>query len=211
NRPFATRGQSSGYGTANWIFYAEYPLIRWLEANGYDVSYFTGVDADRAGALIRNHKVYLSVGHDEYWSAGQRTNVEAARAAGVHMAFLSGNEIFWKTRWEPSIDGSNTPYRTLVTYKETHFNEPVDPLDPTTWTGTWQDPRFSPPADGGRPGNALSGQFFSVNRGSAAITVPAAFSKLRFWRNTSVAQLTGSQTATLASQTLGYEWDEDAD
>ena len=26
----------------SFFFYAEYPMIRWLEANGYDVSYFTG-------------------------------------------------------------------------------------------------------------------------------------------------------------------------
>ena len=50
------------------MFNAEYPMIRWLERNGYDVSYTTGVDTDRRGALIRNHRVFLSVGHDEYWS-----------------------------------------------------------------------------------------------------------------------------------------------
>ncbi len=88
--------------------------------------------------------------------ATQRANVEAARAAGVHLAFFSGNEVFWKTRWEPSIDGTGTPYRTLVTYKETHANAKIDPL-PGVWTGTWRDPRFSPPADGGRPENALTG------------------------------------------------------
>ena len=67
--------------------------------------------------------MYLSVGHDEYWSGGQRANVEAARDAGVHLAFFSGNEVFWKTRWENSIDGTSTPYRTLVSYKETHAND----------------------------------------------------------------------------------------
>ncbi len=72
--------------------------------------------------------MFLSVGHDEYWSGGQRTNVEAARDAGVNLAFFSGNEVFWKTRWENSIDGSGTPYRTLVTYKETHANAVIDPL-----------------------------------------------------------------------------------
>ena len=56
-----------------------------------------------------NHKIFISSGHDEYWSAGQRANVEAAREAGVNLAFFSGNEIFWKTRWGPSIDGSETP------------------------------------------------------------------------------------------------------
>ncbi len=99
NRPFTTRGTSP----EDWVFNAEYPMVRLLEANGYNVSYSTGVDTDRRGAEILEHKAFLSVGHDEYWSATQRTNVEAARAAGVHLAFFSGNEVFWKTRWENSI------------------------------------------------------------------------------------------------------------
>ena len=86
------------------------PSTRWSAGsrrNGYDVSYITGVDTDRRGAeLLEQHKVFMSVGHDEYWSGDQRANVEAARDAGVNLAFFSGNEVFWKTRWEPSIDGS---------------------------------------------------------------------------------------------------------
>jgi hypothetical protein len=207
NRPFATRGQDPGYGVSNWVFYGEYPMIRFLEANGYDVSYFTGLDGDRRGSLIRNHKTFLSVGLDEYWSAGQRATVEAARAAGVNLAFFSGNESFWKVRWENSVDGTNTPYRTLVSYKETKATTPIDPHDPPAWTGTWRDPTWSPPADGGRPENSMTGTIFMVNRGSAAITVPASYSRLRFWRN---APLFGTG-ATLGAQTLGYEWDEDLD
>src|SRR5258705_12758321 len=153
----------------------------------------------------------MSVGHDEYWSGSQRANVEAARAAGVNLAFLSGNEVFWKTRYEPSIDGSATGYRTLVSYKETQQNAVFDPADPPTWTGTWRDARFSPPGDGGRPENALTGQLYTVDRGSAAISVPGTFAGLRFWRNTAVAQLAPNQSLTLARDTLGYEWDEDVD
>src|SRR5262249_30748413 len=120
-------------------------------------------------------------------------------------------EIFWKTRWESSVDGSNTPYRTLVCYKETHANAKIDPL-PNVWTGTWADPRFSPPADGGRPQNALSGTLFTVNDpgdAGTAMTVGDADGKLRFWRNTTAATLVPGATATLTSGTLGYEWDED--
>ena len=124
NRPFTTRGNAP----EDWVFNAEYPMVRFLESNGYDVSYSTGVDTDRRGAELLEHEAFLSVGHDEYWSGAQRANVEAARAAGVHLAFFSGNEVFWKTRWENSIDGSGTPYRTLVTYKETHANAKIDPL-----------------------------------------------------------------------------------
>ena len=71
--------------------------------------------------------MFLSVGHDEYWSGQQRANVEAARDAGVHLAFFSGNEVFWKTRWENSIDGSRNADRTLVSYKETKANAVIDP------------------------------------------------------------------------------------
>ena len=197
DRPFTTRDGTS----EDWVFNAEFPMVRWLERNGYDVSYFTGVDSDRLGAELREHKAFLSVGHDEYWSGRQRRNVEAARDAGVHLAFFSGNEVFWKTRWE---DG----YRTLVTYKETHDDAKTDPTD--VWTGTWRDARpFNP--EGAQPENALTGTAFTVNAGTAALQVPAADGKLRFWRNSSVAALPSGQTATLTDGTVGYEWDEDLD
>ncbi len=209
NRPFQTRS----YSPITWVFSAEYPMVRWLEANGYDVSYISGVDTDRHGTLLTNHKVFLSVGHDEYWSGNERANVEAARAAGVHLAFFSGNEVFWKTRWENSIDGSATPYRTLVCYKEP-ANSIFDPEDPPTWTGTWRDPRFSPPADGGRPENALSGTIFQIEGRTGctdSIIVPQDDGKMRFWRNTSMASLLPGQVYTLPAGTLGAEWDIDAD
>ncbi len=212
NRPFTTRDNLDGLGRRSFVFYSEYPMVRWLEANGYNVSYFTSVDTDRRGTLIRNHKVFLSVGHDEYWSGGMRANVESARDAGINLGFFSANQIFWKTRWENSIDGSNTAYRTLVTYKETHVGAPLDPQDPPTWTGTWRDPRFSPPADGGRPENALSGSIFTVNGPRYdTMRVGSEYSQLRFWRNTAIANLSSGQSISLAPGTLGHEWDEDLD
>jgi hypothetical protein len=207
NRPITTRSTSP----EDFVFNAEYPMVRWLEANGYNITYSTGVDTDRRGGTeLARHRVFLSVGHDEYWSGAQRANVEAARAAGVNLAFFSGNEVFWKTRWETSIDASHTPYRTLVTYKETHANAKIDPLDPPTWTGTWRDPRFSPPADGGRPENALTGTIFTVNCCvNATIRVTSAFSSQPFWRNTRVATLGNGASTTLTAGMLNYEWDED--
>lgn len=201
NRPYRNGG------TANFLN-AEYPLVRWLEKNGYDVSYLSGVDVTRNPALVRNHKVYVSSGHDEYVNAAQRTGIEQARAAGVNMMFMSGNEWFWKTRFEPSIDGSNTSYRTLACYKETKANAKIDPSP--EWTGTWRDPRFSPPSDGGRPENALTGTLFVVNGYRAdAMQVPPSYGRMRFWRNTPLA--TASTTTTLPTGTLGYEWNTDPD
>ncbi|NJC65791.1 DUF4082 domain-containing protein [Planosporangium flavigriseum] len=206
NRPFATRDLFDG---RDYLFSNEYPMIRFLERNGYDVSYITDVDADRRGDQIRNHNVFLSVGHDEYWSGPQRAAVEAARDAGTSLAFFSGNEVYWKTRWENSQDGHNTDHRTLVCYKETWANAKSDPSP--EWTGTYRDPRFSPPSNGGRPENALTGVMFMSNSDDLALQVPAAEGKYRFWRNTGVANLAAGQTATLAPHTIGYESDEDVD
>jgi Domain of unknown function (DUF4082)/Bacterial Ig-like domain/Bacterial Ig domain len=211
NRPFNDRSELAGYGTSNFVFYAEYPMVRWLESNGYDVSYSTAVDLVRFPTLPQNHKVLLTAGHDEYWSNEMRAATQAARDAGVSLANFTGNEDFWKTRWEPSLDSSQTPDRTVVVYKETLDNKVLDPLDPPTWTGTWRDPRFSPPADGGKPENQLGGTFFTVNRGTTTPVLTAQYAKLRFWRSTAVAGLTGNQTVQLADSTIGYEWDEDLD
>ncbi len=207
NRPFNTNTATP----KDFVWNAEYPTVRYLEQNGYDVSYTSGLDSDRRGGLIKNHKTFMSVGHDEYWSGNQRTNVEAARDAGVNLAFFSGNEVFWKTRWENSVSGTTTANRTLVTYKETHANDKIDPAGPATWTGTWRDPRFSPPADGGRPENALTGTLFTVTCCTTDMKVGGVDGGLRFWRNTRVANLGVAQTTVLGRGLLGYEWDESPD
>lgn len=215
NRPIATRGNVGTYaGPQDYLFGAEYAAISWLEQNGYDVSYMSGVDVDRFGSLLLNHQVYMDVGHDEYWSGQQRTNVEAARDAGVNLQFWSGNEVYWRTRWGNAISSDGTPYRTLISYKETW--SPSASIDPTNqWTGTFRDPRLSPPAiGGGNPENSLTGQLFKVDdvRGNLeSIRVPYDDANLRFWRNTSVANLQSGQTATLTQNYLGYEWDEAPD
>nr|WP_246018845.1 DUF4082 domain-containing protein [Saccharothrix australiensis] len=199
NRPY-----TGGDGDENFIFNAEYPMLRFLERNGYDLSYTTDVDTARRGHLIKNHRVFMAVGHDEYWSNEQRANVEAARDAGVHLAFLTGNEIFWKTRWEKSIDTSRTDWRTVASYKETKGTQ-NDGLD--DWTGTWRDPRHSPPQDGGRPENALLGNIFMVNgRRDDALQVPAAYGKMRLWRHTSLQNMAAGTSYTFQPGTLGYEW-----
>lgn len=211
NRPFDTRATTP----KDWFFGPEYATVRWLEANGYDVSYTTGVDTARRGEEILEHNAFLSVGHDEYWSQEQRENVEAARDAGVNLAFFSGNEIYWKTRWQASDISASDDFRTLICYKETWDDAKIDPL-PDVWTGTWRDPRFSPPADGGRPENELSGQIFTVNRGPGGNTgtpfeVPSDYAAMRFWRNTRVADLAPGEVASVGDRVLGYEWDEDLD
>ncbi len=194
-------------GDKSNFFNAEYPMLRWLEKNGYNVSYTTDMDMARnAKAITPNiHKALLSVGHDEYWSAEQRNKFENARANGVHIAFFSGNEVYWKTRWEDN-------YQTLVCYKEGTQGEyacgnKCDPM-PNVWTGLWRDgcsPTY-PANDGCKPEGALSGQM-SWTQTTGSIKVPDTYKKLRFWKNTSVASLGAGETKILPYGTLGNEWD----
>ncbi|MCA8953614.1 MAG: DUF4082 domain-containing protein [Planctomycetes bacterium] len=211
NRPFDLHNAAGGSGYD--FFAAEYAMVRFLEANGYDVSYLTCVDCDRNGALIQQHGAFVSVGHDEYWSGPMRDSVEAARDAGVHLAFFSGNEVYWKTRYEPSIDGNATPHRTLVCYKEGTLGENAcgSKCDPSPqWTGLWRDgcaPTYNPLGNGAcRPESTLTGQY-SWDGTIGAIQVPYAYKDLRFWRHTTIPSLLPGQTATLGQQTLGHEWD----
>jgi hypothetical protein len=76
NRPY-----KRGYGSGDFLFW-EYSLVRFLEREGYDVTYTTDVDTHERGHLLTKHKAFLSVGHDEYWSWEMRDNVEAALAQG---------------------------------------------------------------------------------------------------------------------------------
>lgn len=182
-------------------------MVRFLERNGYDVSYFSGVDTVRHGDLLANHNVFLSVGHDEYWSGAQRANVEAARDAGVNLQFLSGNEVDWRTRYEPSGTGGND-YRTLVSYKETWSNSKIDPS--TEWTGTWRDPRIAPPGQGGElPEDSLTGTAYVVNSGDLPVTVNSQDGKMRLWRDTELGGQEPGSTTELAPHTVGYESNED--
>jgi hypothetical protein len=48
NRPFATRA----YRTVNMPFNSEYPFVRWLERNGYDVVYWSGTYAPSSCILL---------------------------------------------------------------------------------------------------------------------------------------------------------------
>src|SRR5690606_24384457 len=74
------------------------------------------------------------------------------------------------------------------------------------------DPRFSPPSDGGRPENALTGTIFQVDSYRLdTMRIPAEDGRMRFWRDTSLANLAPGQSATLTPNVLGYEWDEAPD
>jgi uncharacterized membrane protein len=132
NRPYdrSDTGITAGtYGVADgsgeFLHSWEYNMVRFLEREGYDVAYCTDVDTHENPNLILSHKVFLVVGHDEYWSWQMRSNVIAARDRGVSLAFFSGNTMFWQIRYEPSTVNA-APDHTIVAYKE--LATTLDPL-----------------------------------------------------------------------------------
>ncbi|MFM7316425.1 MAG: N,N-dimethylformamidase beta subunit family domain-containing protein, partial [bacterium] len=49
----------------NW----ELPLVVWAEKNGFTLDFATNEDLEFRPEILKNYKLILSVGHDEYWSA----------------------------------------------------------------------------------------------------------------------------------------------
>ena len=158
------RSHSRGPTPEDWVFNAEYPMVRWLERNGYDVSYFTGRRHRPPRSRDPRARV-LPVGRP------RRVLVRGpARQRGGRAGRRRQPRLLQRQRGvlEDALGEQHRrrhAYRTLVCYKETHAisRRREDRSDRRTWTGTWRDPRFSPPADGGRPENALTGTIFTVN------------------------------------------------
>ena len=126
----------------------ELPFVQWAESNGYVLDYCVNSDLEFHPELLKHYKLVLSVGHDEYWSAPMRDNLEKFIAGGGNVAFFSGNTCCWQVRSEE--DG-----RALACWKQS-FGD-----DPDYWSGNhklltslWSHYLV------GRPENSLTGVGF---------------------------------------------------
>ncbi len=152
DRPYA-QVDGSGY-----VLLYEAAAIHWLERQGYDLSYISSVDLHEDPGQLLQHRVYLSLGHDEYWTKEMRDGVEYARDHGVGLAFLGANAAYWQIRFEP--DSAGTRDRTIVCYKVQTVGHDLarDPLfgkDNARVTAQWRDTLLA------RPENALIGIMYS--------------------------------------------------
>lgn len=189
NRPYAispNRAAAYGVGAGEFITNVqpkrrtsnsgwEYNMVRWLEKNGYDVTYATNIDThedhlDEATGkpMLLLHKAFLSVGHDEYWSWQMRGNVEAARDAGVSLGFFSANTCYWQIRYEPSRITKDIN-RTIVSYKEGKALDPYvrdnRPDNDYLTTTLWRKQPIN------RPEDAMIGVMYETFQVNADITV----------------------------------------
>jgi len=116
NRPYGKYAQifeaPQSVGSGEFLLW-EFPLAFWLEAQGYDVTYVSNSDILDSAALLRG-KVFLSVGHDEYWDLRQYDAVQEAIEKGVNVLWLSGNDVYAVSPFTPASDGQENRTITRV-------------------------------------------------------------------------------------------------
>ena len=183
NKVSYDRPYQEGAG-AGELFAGNYNMIRFLEANGYDVTYVTSVDLEYRPGVLAGRKIFLSDHHSEYWSTPMRNNVTAARDAGLHLAWFGANNMFWQIRFDSP--------RLQTCYKS--VSDPV--ADRSLTTINWRDPPVN------RPENALFGVMFEwfINYDQ---TVPWTAANTSHWLYSGTGLHDGDQIPGL----VGDEWD----
>jgi hypothetical protein len=188
DRPFA-----QDFGAGNFLAW-EYPMIRWLEQEGYDVGYVSDVDVHEHQGSLLNHRVALVVGHDEYWSKEMRDHYDYAVAHGVSLGGFAADTGAWAIRYEASPTTGRD--RIVVCYKYPDGADPYRFIDPARVTAEWRNPIL------GRPESLLLGAMYASieeqNR-SATWVSSRTFSSL--------FGATSSRQIVRLPELVGYEFD----
>lgn len=192
------------YGRNNYIL-TDFPMVFWLEGQGYDVTYNTNIDTHRSGMPnspneLLDHRIFLSVGHDEYWTQEMRDAITEARDNGVHLGFFSSNVSYWKIRLEPD-PWSGISDRVIVGYKTAEGGVP----DPSGMpTSTWRDQNSV-----NDPENELIGiQYIGDNDLNAfPLRVYAHQSQHPLYRHTDIPDMPPDTYLDIGHHLIGWEWD----
>lgn len=90
----------------------DYPLVKWLEQQGYAADFCTDVDIhlDTSLTMLSRYAMVVSPGHDEYWSEAMRNNLVKYRDNGGNLAFLSGNTCCWVIHYGDVVSGVPTSF-----------------------------------------------------------------------------------------------------
>jgi hypothetical protein len=180
DRPYGPDSQSP----LTW----EYPLVRFLERNGYDVAYSTDVDADAHPDDLKRRKLVIVPGHSEYWSQTYFNALRDARDIGVSLAFFGADDGTWRVRYDRGG-------RAVIEYR----SPTADPVsDVALRTGRFRDL--------GEPECRLRGVQYEGGHGKPTDTlrsyvVPTGLTKDPWFL------LTGIGTGASLQGAVGYEWD----
>ena len=187
-------------------------MVRWLERNGYDVSYSTGrrhrPARRRAAGAPR-----LPVGRPRRVLVGRPARERRGGARRRRAPRLLQRQ---RGLLEDALGAEHRRLRHAVPHARLLQGDARQRQDRPAARRVDRAPgatRASARPDGGRPENALTGTIFTVNGiRNDALEVPAADGKMRFWRNTEHRDARRrARWPTLPTGTLGFEWDEDLD
>jgi hypothetical protein len=194
DRPYTKYAGASDLFSGLW----EYNMVRFLEREGYDVAYSTDLDTHENGSALLNHKVFITVGHDEYWSWQMRDNLEAARDKGVNLGFFSANTGYWQVRFD--ADSMGNADHTVVCYKDRRL-DPVstDPVNQHLTTTRFRE------APVNRPEDALLGVMYDIREGETFVRGDLVIDDASSW----VWAGTGVKSGDHLSGLLGYEADRE--
>lgn len=137
----------------------EYNFVRFLEREGYDVTYATNVDVHRSANLLSKHRGFLSVGHDEYWSKPMRDNVEAARDAGLNLGFFSANTCFIQVLIDTGAGGADRVMSGMGGFRTPQLSRPEHQLLGVAFRTHLDEPEFTAGTPTGYPHDYYSADF----------------------------------------------------
>lgn len=145
----------------------ELPLVAMVEKMGLNVTYVTSVDLQKRPSLIYNHRVLISLGHDEYYSPQMRHALTVAQQHGTNLMFLGANAIFRRIRFESTKVG---PDRIQVNYRVAS-QDPMYGVNNSEVTTNW------PAGPDPRPESALIGIQYACNpvKNDMVITDPSSW------------------------------------
>jgi hypothetical protein len=196
DRPFLP---GDGNGAGQYFSY-EYPFVRWAEEQGFDITYTSDVDTGTGVNPLTNHKAFISVGHDEYWSKSMRDNVQAAINAGVNVAFFSANTCYWQIRFEPNAAGVanrvEVGYKDFATQTSFPGPDPMYGVNNSIVTSNWRDPVV------GQPENALLGVMYENSDQNPTSTYVVQNASNWVYANT------GFVNGSTVPGIVGYEYDK---
>jgi hypothetical protein len=112
---------------AGQFFAREVAAVRFLEREGYEVSYTTSDSLDREPQQLAGAKAVIDVGHSEYWSQRAEGALLAARERGTSLIFLSSDTMAWRVRFAPAGGASSEAGEAdhvIVAYKESAAADP---------------------------------------------------------------------------------------
>ena len=107
----------TGFGTGKYWNYV-HPLIVEVEKLGVKVDYVTDTDLHFSPNLLEKRKLFISAGHDEYWTREERENVIRAREQGMNTLFFGANAGYWQSRLRKNADQTSLRMEIYKNQKE---------------------------------------------------------------------------------------------